>query len=289
VSWAAGFGYSTIAVRNMRALGDLLIILGLSVAAFVVRSGGTLNETGARQVDEPSVRRPVEAPAAVPSAPVSQTIYIPTRRTATLPTATVFSGWDLVRQLQHELTRVGCYEGDINGIWTPSTRRAMEALIGQLNAKLPTAHPEPAHLALVQGEHERNCGQCPAGDKKQSGRKCIGPPDREVRVASVAPSLSPEPMAADLKPKSQSKPRHGRRGPIDGQMGLGVNGELPQTTQVDANQSVADHRPRSPHRATRHGHRTLVVQRPQRYLRGMRPARYAYRRPRGLFALLFGW
>jgi hypothetical protein len=192
---------------------------------------------------------------------------------------------NLVRQLQHELTRVGCYEGDINGIWTASTRR-----VGQLNAKLPTAQPEPAHLALVQGQDARICGQCPAGDENQSGRRCVGPAHREVLVASIAPSLPPEPMAADLrKPKSGHKPRHGRRGPTEARMGLGVSGEPPQTAQVDVNRSVADYGPRSRHRASRHGRRTLVAQRSQRHLRPMRATRYAYRRPRGVFALLFGW
>lgn len=269
----------------MRVLGDFLIILGLSVAAFAVRSGGTLDNAGARPVDEPGASHLLEASAAFPAAPVSQTVYVPNRRTAALPAATVapelgrFSDLDLVRQLQHELTRVGCYEGEINGIWTPSTRRAMEALIGQLNAKLPTEQPEPAHLALVQGEHARTCGQCPAADTDHAGRRCIGPANREVLVASIAPSLSP--------PKFKHKPRHGRRGPIEGQMGLGVSGEPLQTTY--ANQSVADNRPRSRHRANRHGRRTLFAQQPQRYLRAMRPTRFVYRRPRGLFALLFGW
>jgi hypothetical protein len=283
-------------MRSMRALGDLLIILGLSVAAFALRTGGTLDDTGARQVDAPGANRPVEAPT-VPAAPVSQTVYVPTRRTAALPTPTAaqelgrISNLDLVRQLQHELTRIGCYEGDINGIWTPSTRRAMDALIAQLNAKLPIAQPEPAHLALVQGQDGRTCGHCPAGDENRSDQRCVGPANREVLVASIAPSLSPDPAGPDLhKPKSEHKPKHGRRGPTEGRMGLGVSGEPPQTTQVDANQSAAVNRPRGTHRAHGHGRRTLVAQRPPRHLRGMRATRYAYRRPRGLFfALLFGW
>jgi hypothetical protein len=279
----------------VRALGDLLVILGLSVAAFAVHSGGTLDDAGARRVDEPGASLPIEASAAVPAAPVSQMVYVPTRRTAAVPTATAGQelpgtpNFDLVRQLQHELTRVGCYAGEINGIWTPSTRRAMEALIGQLNGKLPTARPEPVHLALVQGQHARICDQCPTGDDNQSGGRCANPASREVLAASIAPSIS-EPMAADLrKPKSEQKSRHGRRSPTEGQKGLGVSGKSPQTAQVGANRIVADHGPRSRHRANRHGRRTLVAQRSHRFLRPMRPTRYAYRRPRGLFALLFGW
>jgi hypothetical protein len=99
--------------------------------------------------------RPIGTSAAIPVAPISETVYVPIRRSVAPPTETATQelprtpNLDLVRQLQHELTRVGCYEGDINGTWTPSTRRAMEALIERLNAKLPTARPEPVHLALA--------------------------------------------------------------------------------------------------------------------------------------------
>jgi hypothetical protein len=36
----------------MRALGDFLVILGLTVATFTLRPGDTLDDAGARQVDE---------------------------------------------------------------------------------------------------------------------------------------------------------------------------------------------------------------------------------------------
>jgi hypothetical protein len=35
----------------------------------------------------------------------------------------------------------------------------MEALVAQVNAKLPTARPEPVHLALVQGQDAGICNQ----------------------------------------------------------------------------------------------------------------------------------
>src|SRR5262245_11154142 len=33
----------------------------------------------------------------------------------------------LTRQLQTELRRVGCYDGELSGVWTPRTRAAMKA------------------------------------------------------------------------------------------------------------------------------------------------------------------
>jgi hypothetical protein len=238
---AAGFEYCAVASRNMRALGALLVLLGLAIAAFAVRRGDTLDDADARQSGDPSASRPIGASAATPAVPISQTVYVPTRQTAAVPAATAAQelprtpNLDLVSQLQHELTRVGCYQGDINGTWTPSTRRAMEAIVRQLNAKLPTARPEPAHLALVQSQYARICDPCPTRDENQFGRRCANSASRGVLAASIAPPIS-EPKAADLrKPESEQKTKHGRRGPTEGRMGLGVSNEPPQTAQAGAN------------------------------------------------------
>jgi hypothetical protein len=277
----------------MRALGHLLVVLGLAVVAFAFRPGDTLDGASAHfhPPDKAGASRGTEALTALSAAPASQTVYVPMRRTIAVPTATTgqqSSGrpnLDLVRQLQHELARVGCYAVDINGIWIPSTRRAMEALIERLNARLPTAQPEPVHLALVEGQDARICDRCPAVEENQFGARCSKSTTREVLASSIAPSMSPGPMAADLRtPLSEHKLRRARRGPTEGRMGLRVSGQHPETAQVGAKRSVTDLGPRSRHRASHHGHRTLVAQRSQRY-----PMRYAYRRPRGLFALLFGW
>ena len=277
----------------MRALGHLLVILGLTIAAFVLRPGDQLDDAGSRTPDKAGTSRAIEASAAVPAAPASQTVYVPTRRAAVVPTAMAGQdvpgtpNLDLVRQLQHELTRVGCYAGEINGVWSPPTRRAMEALIRQVNAKLPTAQPEPVHLALVQGQRSRICDRCPSAEEDQFGGKCANPATREVLASSIVPSMSPGPMAADLrKPVSEQKSRRTRRGPTEGRMGLGVAGQPPQMAEADAKHSLEDLGPRGRHRASHHGRRTIVAQRSRRYLR---PARYAYRRPGGFLALLFGW
>jgi hypothetical protein len=230
----------------MRALGDLLIILGLTVAAFASGSGGTLNDAGGTPPPANAGASRSTQASAIPDPPVSQTVYVPTRRTTgrttAVPPATVtpefgrLSNLNLVRQLQHELMRVGCYEGDINGIWTASTRQALEALVGQLNAKLPTAQPEPAHLALVQGQQARICNHCPPGDESQLRWRCGNPVRREVLAASIAPSSSRVP--ADLaKLRSEHSLRRERRNPTEDRMGLGLSSE-PQTAQVDENRNA---------------------------------------------------
>ena len=57
----------------------------------------------------------------------------------------------LIRDLQRELKRVGCYEGEIDGVWTRSTRDAMERFTELANAKLPTHEPDIILLSLVRG------------------------------------------------------------------------------------------------------------------------------------------
>ena len=79
----------------------------------------------------------------------------------------------LARDLQTELSRVGCYEGEINGTWTPSTKRAMSAFMDRVNASLPIEEPDYILLTLVQGHKAAACGaDCPTGQLMEAGR-CV--------------------------------------------------------------------------------------------------------------------
>jgi hypothetical protein len=64
----------------------------------------------------------------------------------------------LARELQRELKRVGCYMGEVSGVWTPGSRLAMKAFVEHVNAALPVDKPDPVLLSLVQGYRERACG-----------------------------------------------------------------------------------------------------------------------------------
>ena len=78
------------------------------------------------------------------------------------------------RELQKELKRVGCYEGELNGIWTPSTRQAMKAFTDRVNATLPTDEPDSILLTLVQAYQDRVCGKpCPAGQGLSDTGRCL--------------------------------------------------------------------------------------------------------------------
>jgi hypothetical protein len=82
--------------------------------------------------------------------------------------------WALVRDLQRELKRVGCYEGEVTGAWSPSTRRAMKSFTEWVNASLPVEEPDYILLTLVQNQKGTACSRtCPAGQKTAEDGRCL--------------------------------------------------------------------------------------------------------------------
>ena len=75
----------------------------------------------------------------------------------------------LVRDLQRELKRVGCFDGELSGWWNQGTRRAMNAFTERVNASLPVEEPDYILLALVQSHTGQACGSgCPDGQAMAS-------------------------------------------------------------------------------------------------------------------------
>src|SRR5262245_2397583 len=80
----------------------------------------------------------------------------------------------LARELQKELKRVGCYEGELSGAWTPLTRQAAKLFTDRVNATLPTDEPDSILLTLVQAYQDKVCGKsCPAGQGLSDGGRCV--------------------------------------------------------------------------------------------------------------------
>lgn len=122
----------------------------------------------------PSMRTPDAAPAV--SAPVVVTVaQRPAEAPPVAPRASIPRDRDtLVRELQKELRRVGCYDGELHGVWTPATRRAMKAFMDRANATLPLDEPDPVLYAMVQGQSEQLCGKaCPSGQGMSEEGRCV--------------------------------------------------------------------------------------------------------------------
>jgi len=80
----------------------------------------------------------------------------------------------LARDIQRELARVGCYDGETNGVWTTSTRHAMKVFMDRVNAVLPMSQPDSVLLALVRSHGAQVCGvSCPAGQDLAHSGRCV--------------------------------------------------------------------------------------------------------------------
>jgi hypothetical protein len=81
--------------------------------------------------------------------------------------------FSIARDAQAELRRVGCYEGEVNGFWSSSSRMAAQRFLDRVNAKLPVDKPEDALLALLRGKNDHVCGQCPRGEALDPAGRCM--------------------------------------------------------------------------------------------------------------------
>ncbi len=80
----------------------------------------------------------------------------------------------LTRDIQRELQRVGCYVGEIDGIWGGGSKRAVLMFMDRVNAALPTQDPDVFMLSLVKAQSSAVCGaSCPRGQSLTSAGRCM--------------------------------------------------------------------------------------------------------------------
>jgi len=80
----------------------------------------------------------------------------------------------LVRAIQRELTRRGCYTGKIDGKWGPASRKAASQFVRKSN-KNTASRPNPAFLAALKADKTARCNatRCAAGMKRSNTGKCV--------------------------------------------------------------------------------------------------------------------
>jgi hypothetical protein len=256
-----------------KASGFVLLVAGLAAAAYVVvpwasdmsepdqlpkfsDAAKLLPASGASEVavvtpePQPSAQPAPPPVAAAPqrtpvpsfSAPVVVTLAPrPSEPAAPMPQRAGTPPRDrdaIGRELQKELKRVGCYEGELNGAWTPSTRQAMKAFTDRVNATLPTDEPDGILLTLVQAYQDKVCGKpCPAGQGLSEVGRCV-PTAILARAAkkgatpvttAAAPADKPAPAitawtttttTAATPAPTPAAPTAGAPPPTDGRMAL---------------------------------------------------------------------
>lgn len=146
--------------------------------------------------------------------------------------------WQLVRDLQEELRRVGCYSGRIDGSWGNGSKWAMQEFLKQANSTLPNESPDHVMLSLLRSHSGVVCGrQCSDGYTKSANGRCLPyaitasaerqatpsttqlgvPPARLVRSGVQETTGSAAQYAATAH--SGAEPVH--RPPLDGRMAVG--------------------------------------------------------------------
>jgi hypothetical protein len=82
--------------------------------------------------------------------------------------------YQLALDLQRELQRVGCYQGELTGVWNAATRRAMSTFMDRANARLPVDKPDYVLLALVKSHSESACAMtCPPRQSIGASGRCV--------------------------------------------------------------------------------------------------------------------
>ena len=142
---------------------------------------------------EPSSGDPGESKKIVPPAPRVAPPTVPAKRPRTAVAAVKVSetpprvpvgeaktaepppeGPALTREIQLQLKRVGCYRGDVTGVWTPAVRQAMRDFTERANASLPVEGPDPVLLAMLQSHTPGTCSDtCPQGQDRAAGGRCV--------------------------------------------------------------------------------------------------------------------
>jgi hypothetical protein len=159
------------------AVPALSLPVAATVSAAPIVTAPIVSANGTRIFSQAS---PLQAPSPVAASPskATWTAVVTTEPTANGKLTSSRPGDATTRgvlasDLQRELTRVGCYSGEITSTWTPSAKRAMSAFMDRVNASLPVDEPDYILLTLVQGHTATACGtDCPSGQVSAAGGRC---------------------------------------------------------------------------------------------------------------------
>jgi hypothetical protein len=103
----------------------------------------------------------------------------------------------LVRQLQTELLRLGCYDGTIDGHWSAETKEAMHVLGERVRVLRPVDTPDYIMLALARSQESHVC-------VPQGKATALHQPARLVPMTGLVPVA--EPLAASSERARRTSP-----------------------------------------------------------------------------------
>jgi hypothetical protein len=212
-----------------RLLGAVLVLVGISIfylAGSADRPAQNEPEALRREIPKNPLRtETIEAAArgawrtipnaAPPAEPASPAVTVTSAARTALPTARDAAPPPpdriiLIRDLQRELKRVGCYEGEIHGVWTKSTRDATERFTELANAKLPTHEPDIVLLSLVRGfAGNTGCDRSVISAAAPNVAPSLMSPPLDGYMALAGPQVeAPAPSAAPYRPNPRTSEPH---------------------------------------------------------------------------------
>jgi len=160
-----------------KVTGVALVVAGASIGMYALFSG---RDTGAdarpQLISAPAIAL---APAPTPQPIAVQAVVYVADAAPRVPVGQPVSGLPLdrtglTREIQLQLERVGCYHGNIDGLWSPKVRQSMKAFTDRVNATLPTEQPDIILLALVRSHKGAACGgSCPSGQAFAPDGRCL--------------------------------------------------------------------------------------------------------------------
>jgi hypothetical protein len=242
-AWA-GYGFPLPDLE--RSLnGVRTVVASVETLTTATRSGGDGQRTFSPQkplftpvastAEEPAGRSQPAAPARGESPvatierspqPLMKPGNSPIVRSAQVPTSAPAADarHQLVRDLQRELRRVGCFDAEIDGDWNAATKRALTLFMDRINATLPLDQPDYILLTLVQGHATQACGKnCPSGQAIGADGRCLPAgvvakaergrqvPPVKVTVAPQPAPVAVEPVAVAPRPAPSAAPAAGER------------------------------------------------------------------------------
>ena len=88
---------------------------------------------------------------------------------AALPTNSA----DMIKSLQGELKRVGCYSGEIDGRWSGASQRSLGNFNQHARTKIDTRHASLDALDAIKSRSERVCPLTCGRDQRAEGEQCV--------------------------------------------------------------------------------------------------------------------
>lgn len=118
----------------------------------------------------------------------------------------------LIRALQRELQRVGCYSGEITGIWGPQSRQAMNLFTDRIKVRLPTQTPDHMLLKLVREQQRPVCSSADVPPAKKPLLERTSAPVEPRLIAPPAEARRPPPRRQPNAETATTEPAPSRTG-----------------------------------------------------------------------------